>query len=193
MTTALEVQTTKFQQIADLVIQGVECWHKAGQIVCSLIDEDPTAIDKITNEIPQLSRDTLRSLERIGRGTLLPQLLIRSGAGWQRLRMMPVSVQTRFVDSPAEVLITTDKGAESLLISVNDMSADQARQVFAYDGTVRDLGAQRAWLADEAKKRAHAEPAATRKSWSIQGNDLIVRAPCRLSLQELGVIIAEMR
>lgn len=192
MITELEVQFTKFQQIADLVIQGVECWHKAGQIVCSLIDEDPAAIDKITSKIPQLSRETLRSLERIGRGTLLPQLMLRSGAGWQRLRMMPVSVQARFVDAPVEVLITTESGAESLMISVNNMSANQARQVFAYDGTVRDLGAQRAWLADEAHKQLQAGPAATRKAWSIKGTTLVVRDSCQLSKQELVGIIAEM-
>lgn len=177
-------------EISNLVLKGIECWHQAGARLCELIDNDPDVFDKICCDVPQLTPNILRQLERIGRRQLVPELLLKAGAGWNRLRQMPFDVQKRFMEQPVSVLIETANGPDEIKVAIDDLTPRQAKQVFSDNGP-RDLGSQRAWLRSHQPQLP--EPKETRKPYSVHGRVLVVTTPCKLSLQEIGVILAEMK
>jgi hypothetical protein len=93
------------------------------------------------------------------------------------------------MSEPIDVLIRTPNGTDSLKIAAGDMTLSQAKQVFG-DGEIRSLQAQRAWL---AATETASIPAESRKAYSVHGKFLVVHRECKLSLQEIGVILAEMK
>jgi len=177
-------------EIVDLIIAGIESWRSAGEKLCILIDEQPDVIDKICAFSPGVTPNILRQLERIGRRQLVPELLLRSGPGWAQLRSMPYDVQLKYTSEPVEVLIETANGSvDTLKIKVGELTATQARQVFDGDSGLRSFGAQRAWISSNVKqtpKRLAGQP------YTIHGR-FVDFSECRLSLQDLLTIAAQMR
>lgn len=182
---------SQVKEISQLMLQGIECWQKAGERLCEMIDADPTVIDRIREDAPMLTPTILRQLERIGRKQLVPELLMKSGCGWNRLRLTSYETQKKYLANPVKVLIETPDGPDELSVSIDNLSHSQARQVFADDGTVRDLGAQRAWIM--ANVPVVEIPEEARKAYAVHGRNLVINKPCKLSLQEIGVILAEMK
>jgi hypothetical protein len=188
----MSTQITNYRQrvdgIASLILKGIECWYDAGRALCDLIDEDPSVIDKICADIPALSPNVLRQLERIGRKQLMPSLLLKNGPGWNKLRAMPFDVQEKYSDTPVELVIITEKGHDTLKVKVEDLSAAQVRQVFK-DDCIRDVSAQRAWLAEnQPMKPKHV----IEQPYTIHGK-FVDFSECRLSLQQLLTIAAQMK
>jgi hypothetical protein len=180
----------EIDQILELVRTGIEAWAKAGERLCALIDNDPDTVDDILKQIPELNRDVLLTLERIGRRQLVPELAIRKGPGWSRLARTQYEHQKKYLDKPVELLVTTEKGPDVLRVPVGNLSAAQARQIIADDGQVRDIAAQRAWLASQVK---YAEPEELKRPWHVSGKGLTITRPCKLTMQEIGMILTEMR
>jgi hypothetical protein len=141
-TLAINYQT-KIASIEELMVKGIEAWQQAGRIIADLVDQDPEAIEKICEVSPHLSAGILRSLERIGRSELLPELLLKSGPAYAKLRELPISYQRKYMSEPIPLLINTDSGPDTLSVSIENLTPKQAKQVFSRTG-VRDLAAQRA-------------------------------------------------
>ena len=171
--------------INDLMVRGMEAWKAAGRIVADLVDQDQDAIDRIIEKSPMLTKGILRSLERIGRSELLPELLLKSGAAYARLREMPYSVQRRYMNEPVPVLIHTANGPDTLNVSLDSLTPRQARQVFGSDG-VRDLSAQRAWLADNC---AAPTPEADTLPFEVHGKTVVFTRPCKMSRADIAALL----
>jgi hypothetical protein len=172
---------TEISQIGDLIIKGMEAWVQAGQHIARLVDSDADAIEKLAKASPTISVGILRSLERIGRKELLPELLIKTGAGFAKLRDLPFSLQKKHLAEPVPVLIMTANGPDTLNVSVGDLTSRQVKQVFAAD-CVRDIGAQRAWLADNMP-RPDTSPDGL--PFEVHGKTAIFTRPCKMTRAEL--------
>lgn len=176
-------------QIGDLIIKGMEAWVKAGQHIARLVDADPSAIEKLAQSSPTISTGILRSLERIGRRELMPELLIKSGAGYAKLRDLPISLQKKHIAEPIPVLIMTATGPDTLNISVDDLTPRQVKQVFSANG-VREISAQRAWLADNMP-RADTSPDGL--PFEVHGKTVVFTRPCKLTKPEIGALLDRLR
>lgn len=189
MNTLTNTRRQDIEEIAALITQGIECWYSAGSKLCRLIDDDPDVIGKICNEVPQLTPGILRQLERIGRKELVPELLLKSGPGWSKLRQMPFPIQKRLMSEPVDLLVLTERGPDTLKVTIDNLTSQQARQVFD-DDHVRDASAQRAWIAANAP--AVLPPVDMEKPYSIHGKYVIFNKRAKLSVRDIGIILAEI-
>jgi len=180
---------SKVDEIIDLLNGAMEAWVKAGRIVAEIADEDEKALEAIAENVPLLTIGVLRKLEKLGRGQLLPELLVPTRPGLARLAKMPIDVQRRYLHQPVPLLVQGPSGMDELLVRVADLQGHQLDQVFDVDG-VRDLGAQRAKLESRKPSPLHVEPGTC--PYSVKDKTLRVTHPCELSLKELTVIVAQM-
>lgn len=176
--------------INDLMIKGMEAWKAAGKIVADLVDEDPDAIDRIIEVSPMLTKGILRSLERIGRDELMPELLLRNGLAYAKLRELPIQLQRKYVKEPVPLMIQTANGPDTLNVTVDALSPQQVRQVFSSDG-VRSLAEQRAWLADNAPRLTPAIEAET-LPFEVHGKTVVFTRPCKLTRSEVAAILSRL-
>jgi hypothetical protein len=72
------------------------------------------------------------------------------------------------------------------------MTPDQAAQAFEKDGNIRPLNSQRAFLASKSRCDI-IEVTKDEKPYMVSGNKLLVSKPCSLTIQELGMILSNMR
>lgn len=190
MTTLAINYRAEIQAINDLIVKGMEAWHEAGRHIARLVDEDPDAIQRLSEAAPMLTPGILRSLERIGRQELLPELLLKHGAGYSRLRELPLSYQRKYIKEPIPVLIQTANGPDTLNVPVENLTPRQVRQVFTSDG-IRDLSAQRAWLADNSPTVPAAD--AETLPFEVHGKTVVFTRPCKLSKADVAALLERIR
>jgi hypothetical protein len=145
-----EVTQSQIQEFIRLLFEGIESWMKAGQLLVEMIDHDPATIEKICAGFPAVSRDILYRFEQIGRKEIYPLLLVSNCPGISGLIRMPYSQQVKHEKEPIPVLIDKDGEYDTLMVDVRSLTPSQCKQVFS-KGSVRDEGAQRAWLETEKK------------------------------------------
>jgi hypothetical protein len=166
--------------------QGVEGFQKFGEALVDILDNDPDTAAEIYEARSRglINRNALAMFERIGRRQLHPNLALLSGAGYERLRKMPFSVQEKYLNEPVEVLVRGENGKiDKVLVAVTDLTREQASQVFDRD-TVRSLPGQRAWIENErARINAQSQPLA-KVPYTIVGNRVIFER-CELTKREL--------
>lgn len=172
--------------LVDLIRQGIEAWLTAGTIVANRVDAGET-LEEIAAECACdfVTVGILSQFERIGRKQILPRILVSDFPAVKQLSIMPISEQARLLDGHVDLVIKTATGADVLKTRVRDLTRRQVRQVFA-NGSVRDPGAQRAWL-EENFKVVQAKP-----SWSIRGKTVVFYAPCTLSRQDILAIASQL-
>ena len=171
------------------MIKGMEAWQQAGRIIADIVDKDPSAIDQICASNPHITAGILRSLERIGRSELLPELLLKSGPAYSKLRDLPIAAQRRYMKDPIPVLIQTQNGPDVLNVSIENLTPKQVRQVFAGD-CVRNEAAQRAWLADNT---IIILPEAETLPFEVHGKTVIFVRPCKMTKADLASLIERIR
>lgn len=189
--TTIATHKDKESTIIRLINDGMKSWLEAATLLVELIDDDPSVIERLSTQDGSPPAHVYRVLERVGRKQMLPELMWKSGPGWNRLKNSPLSVQKRLVKEPVEVMIQTDKGYDTIQISIENLTPIQAKQVFNPYGEIRDASAQRAIIESERSIRIVKEPQ-NKRPWKVSGETLIVTTPCRIDLKEMGVIIAEM-
>lgn len=150
------------KEMANLVSQINENMKRIGEICVQIIDSAPDGREQLQKRLPRLGAAMLRRFEAVGRGSLHPKL--GPGTPYHYAGMvgkMPLDVQEHLVTGGAVSLLTAS--GDELMVTLDSMQADQARQVFASDH-VRTLAEQRALIeADIAKleSRKKRAPAAT--------------------------------
>lgn len=186
----ITAQKQRISEFASLCQQGIDAWVKAGEILVELVEEDPSVFDKIIQFDPRLNHGILGRFEQMGRRVLHPQLLMSDSPGYDRLSMMPLSVQERLIKEPVPLVVETDNGTDILLVSTRDMTTAQAKQVFAKD-RVRTEGEQKAWLVDQRAKKA--KPCGDNvPCWSIKGGRAVFNAGAALTAGELATILTQL-
>lgn len=116
---------------------------------------------RVINATPAGMRDLWDRLERVGLGTLHPQLATAQGVAARYLGRLPLADQEHYLRERIPTVILADGKRDVLNIDVAAMSTEQRKQVFVAAGNavrVRSLAEQRAYLADvEQRKTRKAE------------------------------------
>lgn len=128
-----------------LVQQGIDAWVEAGKLLVELIDGDPDAVQGISARAPWATREVLSNFERIGRGQVLPQLLVDPSEGAQALLKLPYEEQRRLCD--AEVAVASLVRGEIVVASkrIQKLSRQECRTLFSATG-IRPIAEQRKLL-----------------------------------------------
>lgn len=174
------------ESINVLMVRGMEAWKSAGRIVADLVDRDADVIDRIVQLSPMLTKGILRSLERIGRDELVPELLLKNGLAYAKLRELPVQTQRRLLREPIPLLIETKTGVDTLNVTLDALSPQQVRQVFSHDG-VRTPAEQRAWMVRNVRPMDY--PEAERLPYEIHAKTVTFVRPCKLSKSDIAAIL----
>lgn len=149
----MKLTKQKIDQFGDLLAQIGAGIKAAAALVVEIVNENPDGKRQLLEKYPQISMSFLNQLEAVGRGQLNPKLALTVNPGLVKLRKLPPSDQDRYLEEPLELVIEKDGEYDVLLVKAADMTADQAKQVFAEDH-VRSHGAQRAYLEDLRQKAA---------------------------------------
>ena len=186
---SLQTESSAVSEFYKLVMQGVEAWLKAGEIVAKEMDKDPAFVDNVIRKHPELSEDFILAFDRIGRKALHPKLLMDDRAGIVALRSMNYETQEKFLSEPVPTLVKTEDGWQTLNIETRNLTPVQARQVFdTKQRTVRTPAAQRAWI--ESKRTM--ESVSSDEPYRIVGATLVVMTPTKFSRKQLAQFLANM-
>lgn len=178
------------RRIYELIVQGINAWLEAGELVARAVDDDPEFIDKFCDKHQDISPETMVRFELIGRKKLHPQTLIHDSPGMRRLRRLPFSLQEKYVATPIPVIVKQERGYETLKVDVRNLTPEQALQVFE-SGGVRSESAQRAWIEDRLASRM-APPVDADRPYRITGRKVVVMQPCTLSARDVALIMADL-
>lgn len=111
---------------------------------------------RIVDQTNPSYRDFWGKLERVGRGELHPQLATVGGAAARFLGKLSLPEQERYLRELVPVVQVKGRGWDVRQVDVAEMSEEQRKQVFklSSDGvvTVREVEAQKVWLADKAAR-----------------------------------------
>jgi hypothetical protein len=184
----------KIAQFRASYTQGMESWKRAGEIIVEIVDADPSAYEIIMDQCPGITAQVIAVFERIGRGQILPALAMDNSAGANLLKSLPVSQQERYMAEPVPLVIETERGTDTLLVKVKDMSAAQARQAII-DGRIRTLAEQKAYRAEiRQRELTYATRPAQGETpiWRIRNGRVEFLRGAILSAGELATIITQL-
>lgn len=183
------VPESEIKAWADAYQSGVDGWVKLGEITARLIDTYPDFMDKLCAAHKQITPEFLKRLARVGRHEIVPQLLVASSCGSNKLRQLPYELQEKYVSQPVELLVKTEAGWDTLLVEVDNLTKDQTDQVFdSKTRDVRSTAAQRAFIED---KQVPAVKTAV-VPYRIKGGKLEVFSPCSFGSKDLARIMVEL-
>ena len=190
MKNTLTAQHKQIEKFIELFQTGVNAWIQAGELLVSMVEEDPHIYDYIIQKCPTLNAGILGRFEQMGRKTLHPQLLLTASPGFDKLRRLPFSMQERYIKEPIPLIVHTDGGTDVLLVEAKNMTKEQANQVFA-PGRIRTEGEQKAWLMQQRSMAA--KPAGTNlPAWTVKGGKVVFNQGATLSAGELATIITQL-
>lgn len=190
-----EVTKIDLTQVADLILKGIDCWIKAGEIIASALDREPDSMDRIC-EVTGLSSDIVRRFEQIGRKEVYPKLLANTSVGYRKLAACTYREQKLYSENPIELIVLKPDGDTDMLSTgVQNLTPEQCKQVFA-KGHIRTQSEQRAWLESERKKSFERDLKIKTTNhplhFKVAKNTLVVYEPWQFTRQELAKILAEM-
>jgi hypothetical protein len=190
-TMTIKEQNSKIVELAQAIKDGGDAMQRAGNIMVELVDADPHVYDYITKQCPSMTPGMLNTLERIGRGQIIPALAMDNSPGSRKLKSLPISLQQRFETEPIPLIVMRNDEPDVLLVKREDMTAAQANQAFR-NGRLSTEGEQRAWIEDYKMKAQTAKPAGSEAaSWEIRGKVLVV-GNVRFSQKQLLSFAAQM-
>lgn len=111
-------------------------------------------VDKVYKALSSklgMPRAIVNNFVRAAAGTLDLRLALQNGRAYSRLAQYPLAVQKEALDKGVQMLVNVDKGSH-LMVEVGNMSCNQVEQCLGREG-VRDLGAQRAWIENNRRRR----------------------------------------
>lgn len=121
----------------------------------------PDGQEEFIRAFPASSRQFWKRIQLVARGELYPSLATKTGRAAQYLAKLPIEDQRRYETELIPVAITDERGRQDVLnMDVEDMSGHLLAQVFAGSGDrrrIRDIAEQRAWVADQVRKRQATE------------------------------------
>lgn len=188
-TTQEPLASSRIEQLQQAIFTGIESWRHAGELLVSILEEDGLSLAMIS-ERSDLPLDVLSQLEKIGRKQLVPQLLLAEYPAARRLERLPMSEQERLMHDSVEVLVLRDGKADTLHVTVRDLTGSQVKQVFA-SNHIRTLAEQRQWL--ESQRQGH-EPVKVDLPYVItRKGSVIFHANCEITAKELLRIATQLQ
>jgi hypothetical protein len=171
---------------------------RIAELYVARCDDSKEFHDRFRARYPRLTSSFVAGLERVGRGTMSPDLLL-IGADQQRIvASLPKNMQERVIEKGIEIV--TPQGTKVLPVQACP-SAMLAQAIDQKSGSVRTPEEQEAWIADMSRKREQiTEPRKmttqnkTEMRFRIVGRMVeIIDPPVVLSERDLRTILAEMR
>ena len=145
--TALDEILRDVQSSVDRLARAAKRW----------VELSPKAREKIVEQTNPSFREFWMRLEAVGAGVLHPQLATVGGTAARLLGRLPLDEQDRYLRELLPVVIHKGRGWDIRLVDVAALSEEQRKQVFKLTSsgsvTVREVEAQKVWLADRAAKR----------------------------------------
>jgi hypothetical protein len=145
--TALDEILRDVQTSVDRLARAAKRW----------VELPPRAREKIIEQTNPSFCEFWKRLESVGSGVLHPQLATVGGTAARLLGRLPLEEQDRYLRELLPVVVTKGRGWDVRLVDVAELTEDQRKQVFklASDGgvTVREVEAQKVWVADRIAKR----------------------------------------
>lgn len=168
------------EKFLKLLAHGIDSWIESGKYLVSCINADPDFNRKVIELAPEISRELLTSLERAGRGEILPRLLIMdSRPGIKALLKRPISEQRKYESEPVTVIIAN----ETLRVPVADLTKPQVKQVFGPDG-IRSVQQQKQWLFDLSRK--------PQTEWKVVGSKILITGRSFFTAREIEKMLHEL-
>jgi hypothetical protein len=133
--------------------RGVDMIVEAARAYVALLDVDPTARERLIIH-RGFSRSSLNALERIGRGTLLPEIHFHA----PEFGRLPIDEQRRLLENPIPFLVEKPDGTRDKTY-VNPVYAppNVRAQLFDSRGHIRSDVEQHQWLVARANRRVREE------------------------------------
>ena len=181
-----EIEGT-YKEITSLLMDGIGSWVSAGKIVVNLIDEGNNTIQGISEKcnIPAI---IITKLEKLGRGLLLPELLLATYPAASSVQRLSAPIQKQVIDGGVEVLI---ESGESLHVKAENLTPLQCKQVFDA-GAIRPVAAQRAWVESEKMESSIRAVKTVTAPYEVRGAKIIINGPCSLTMKDLHRMLSEI-
>jgi len=181
------VQNSIIPQLKALINDGLESWAKAGQLITEAIDKHDSSITEIA-EIAGLPPKVIATLEKVGRGQILPSLLIATYPAASALPRLPYSEQKKAVEDGVELLL--DNG-DTLLVRAENLQPEQVNQCIN-GGSIRTIAAQKAWMEERNSKNALRNAKPVNSPYNVKGGKVYINGACELTRKDLMRMLNEI-
>lgn len=179
-----EKEIKKFRELFHI---GISSLKEAARVYVSALDHDTAAKEIFQAANPEVPLTAWASLEKIGRGQMHEKLFLMCGRIQAALRSLSLSEQTEAIEKGVPVLL---HDGSSMMMKPEAMTQSQQTQVF-FNGAIRDLESQRAWMESQKNYRLPRNPLAS-GGYKVEGSLLVVSVPMTFSLEHLREIIGTM-
>jgi hypothetical protein len=155
---------------------GFDGLQRAGELLVKMVDADPNTRDRLVQE-HGIQHSVLNTLEKIGRGSLLPRIALAGG----RLVRLSVGDQRRAVEGTVPVLVMANGKVDTLQSNLLRAPKEILDQVVNGDH-IRTIDEQRAYLtAKENSVAAHNErESAEGMPWRVKGRTIEILRPIKV-------------
>lgn len=175
---------SKWQELGECFTGMKENIEKAGKLVCWLLDNDSDARDKFRKA--GITPSFYNRLEKVGRGTLLPEL-----AEYTRFQKLPLDQQRQVLAGQVTALIEKEDGTfDTIKVDVLRAPTDIAKRVIAYDH-IRTPEEQRR-IIERTRVPKFSADEACKMPWRVVGNKVEFVKPCILTRADLISVMKAM-
>ena len=125
----------------------LEFMHIAGKKVVKLLDQHQLQIGQIVELSKHFNLAMVLTLENIGRGRLLPEVVLSSDVAVQKLKVFPIEDQKRLSKPGAKVEVYIKRNGEAARVEMklfNKLTTKESNQVID-GGKLRDKREQKAF------------------------------------------------
>ena len=166
LTKHIETKINEFKSALSGAAEGVLL---AGKILCDIVDAEPDAYEIMLTECKGVTLPFLEALERVGRGKLLPELLLNPAPACQRAigESLNIKEQNRLLTGTIPTVIRENGGVRTVNKRLEELSAHEAVRVVG-DGKIRTPEEQ-----IEVLKTQEAQKAARELRYEIRGSRVI--------------------
>lgn len=126
------------------IVDGIQCWERAGKLLVELHQQDPAIFKKIIIREPSLTSEMLWSFHRIGLGKLYPRvLLLRKCPAESELLSADYETQKLLCHEPIKVVISLKRDGTPIIEKrwVQEIGKETTNIVFDH-GRIRDTESQ---------------------------------------------------
>jgi hypothetical protein len=166
---------------------GMKKIQQACEVYVKALDADKNAKKDFIEALPSIPLSAWVKFELVGRKQMIPELLTDTSPMAEKLKRMPLTVQTQVYGKNIPMVTQT---GDILKVDFHGATQSQAKQIFSKNH-VRTPEEQRAWI---ESRRSQATPAKMRacKSFEVRNGKLYVFQKCSFTLNELIQILGEL-
>lgn len=168
---------------------GVEAIARAAKIYATAVLEYPDkAVKEFHATYPAVSAATWEKLRLIGNGDVHPAVMLCSDRIGLRIARLPIKEQNKLLDGKTALKVVKPSTGEVEEVPLSKLAPRHEAVLFG-PNNVRSITEQREFVKERIKEADKHKIL----PYVIEGQMLVVNRACRLGLQELEAIIAQIR